>query len=153
VAILAACGTVQAQQWPRIGRWFFAALIVTTCVDIWFMPAFYHHQAQRIATGDLFIPGFRKLEAVYQSLKAHAGNRAIQIDDAAYIHSLAPQDNDHRDIDLVRRYAIVREKETGSRESTNSPAVVYKLVRKNEALENDTAIGFRGNGIALVAQP
>ena len=153
VAILAACGTTQALQWPRIGKWFLAALVITTCVDVWFMPAFYCHQAQRIAQGDLFIPGFRKLETVYQSLKNHAGNRPIQIDDAAYLRSLAPQDNDHRDISLVRRYAIVREKETGSLASTNNPTTVYKLCRANEVTEGDAAVGFRGNGIALVAQP
>jgi hypothetical protein len=153
IVILAACGTAQALQWPRLGRWFLTAIVISTCVDVWFIPAFYHHQALRIAQGDLFIPGFRKLESVYQSLKNNAGNLPIQIDDSAYLHSLAPQDNDHHDISLVRRYVIVREKETSSSAPRKAPPVVYKLLRENEVTAGDSAIGFRGNGIALVAQP
>jgi hypothetical protein len=153
VAILAACGTVQALQWPRLGRSFLAAIVITTCVNVWFMPAFYYHQAQRLAHGELFIPGFRKLETVYQSLKKHASNLPIQIDDVAYLHSFAPLDDDHRDIRQVRQYVIVREKETGSGGNTNNPPVVYKLRRASEVDEGDTAVAFRDNGIALVAQP
>ncbi len=153
VAILAACGTAHAIRWARFGRWFLWALVFTTFVNVWFMPAFYHHQAQRIAEGNLFIPSFRKLETVYQSLKAHAGNRPIQIDDSAYLHSLAPKDEEHRDASLLRRYVVVREKETGGARGEVAAVKVYKLCPANDVLEGDAAVGFRGNGIALVAQP
>lgn len=152
VMTLAGCGTAQALQWPRFGRAVLAALIITTCVDVWFMPAFYHYQADSIAQGEVFIPGFRKLEAVYQAVKHHAANRHIQIDDSAYLRSLAPQDNAHRDANLIRRYTFVREKETHSFESTGNPAAHYKLCRADEVAEGDPAVAFRGNGVALVRQ-
>ena len=150
---LAGCGAVQALRWPRLGKWVLAALLVTTGVNIWFMPAYFHHQAGRIAQGDLFIPGFRKLEAVYQAVKNHAAHRPIQIHDAAYLSTLKPQDKSHRDANLIGRYIAVREKETHSTPGAQGHAVAYRLCRADDAVADDPAVAFRANGIALVEVP
>jgi hypothetical protein len=151
VAALAGAGTAQALRWPQFGKCMFAAAVLTTCVNVWFMPAFYLHQAREIAYGDLFVPGFRKLETVYQKLKTHSGgNRAIKVDDADYLRTLSPEDTAHREASLIRRYIVVREKETRSIEQDKNPPASYKLCRTDEAPAVGAVVGFGGNGIALI---
>jgi hypothetical protein len=138
---------------PRVGPFFAAALVVTTCVNIWFMPALYWHQGTRIDRGEVFVPGFRKLEAVYQKLKVHAGtNRCVRVEDAAYLHSLPATDKVLRDAGLISLYIAVREKEFVMLAGKPGEPVIYGLCRADEVTPGDTRIAYQGNGIALIAK-
>lgn len=157
LAPLLALSGVAATRWltgPRANRIFLALLVITTCANIWFLPATYRHQEKRIERGPLFIPSFHKLEAVYQSLKVHAGkNRLIRVEDAAYLRALPPGDKFLHDADMICTYVAVRENENSPRQSPSNSAAIYNICRADRVRADDPAVAYRDHGIALVAQP
>jgi hypothetical protein len=139
--------------WQRIGKFFTFALAVTVCANVWLMAAFYYHQGKRIEQGDLFIPSFRKMETVYQALKAHAGaGHAVQVEDKAYLHALSPREKARKEVEALRRYVVVREREALLTGSAPALRVQYRLCQAADVGADDSCVAFRGNGIALVAE-
>jgi 4-amino-4-deoxy-L-arabinose transferase-like glycosyltransferase len=126
---------IAAVQWldsPRWRRWFVSLLLITTVTNVWLLIGMYRFQGRQIEHGPVFIPSFRKLETVYQSLKTHAGpNRPVAVADAEFISP----------------YVAVREREV----SGHTAPIVYRLRRADEVQPDDPAVAFRENGIALVA--
>lgn len=150
---LAACGALQAWRWPRWGTYFKAALIVTICCNVWFVSAYYYQQGRRIEQGAVFVPSFRKMETVYQALKAHAGNsRGVQVDTAEFMRGLRPGEVELKDAGLLSRYVLIREREGRLLYGPGEAVVKYRLSRAEEVREPDSQVAFRGNGIALVAE-
>jgi hypothetical protein len=148
--VLAGAAVAQWLAAPRVGPFFTVALIVTTCANVWFMPAFYWRQGKAIEQGDLFIPSFHNMELVYQKLKTHAGpNRPVRVDDAAYLRSLPQQDEIHREANLIRTYVAVREKESGPHPEQADQPITYELCRAHEAIAGDTNVAYAAHGIAL----
>jgi hypothetical protein len=100
------------------------------------------------------MPGFHKLETIYQHLKNHSGkNVPVAVDDAAYAQSLPASDEFLRDALLVRQFVTVREKEMAVSPDKKTAPVIYKLCRSAEVKPDSPAVAFYGNGIALVAEP
>jgi hypothetical protein len=136
----------------RFARLFVAALILVTVGNVWFMPAMYRYQGKCIDQGPVFFGSFRKLEEVYQHLRAHAGpNRIIHIDDSAYMNALSPEDNVHGEVDLVRRYVDIREKEFLALSTAPLKPINYTLYDATQVNSDNPAIAFLGHGIVLVA--
>ena len=151
--VLVGAAATTGLKWTRWGAVFRYGLLITVCANIWFMPAFYHHQKSRIENGGLFLPSFRKLETVYQILKSKTGNeRRVEIDDADYLRSLNKGDQAHRDIGLLRQYVNIREAEISRAGNSKLPPAVFKLYRSDAITPGDVNIAFQGNGIALVLQ-
>jgi len=146
--------TVGVLHWlgaGRPGRIFRLGLVLTCCANVWLMPAMYRFQGLQIDQGPSFIPSFRKLETVYQGLKAHAGpGTYIRIDDAAYVRDAPLPDRIRRDAGLIQAYVNVREREAAARASSLR-SVTYRLCQEIRAKPGDPAVAYRGNGIALVA--
>lgn len=152
--VLAGAAAVSALKWTRWGTVFRYGLVVTICANLWFMPAFYHHQQTRIESGELFLPSFRKLESVYQVLKGKAGpGRAVEIDDTEYLQAVSKNDQAHRDIGLLRQYVNIREAENSNPTDATLPPDIFKLCRSDAVAPGSANITFQGNGIALVLQP
>jgi hypothetical protein len=150
---LAGAGAARWQSPPRLGRFFTLALAVTTCANVWLMPAFYRHQGTQIERGEVFIPSFRQLEAVYQKLKAHAGqDRPVRVEATTYVQSLPASDKLHRDAGEIRMYVAIREKETALPSSHPAEPATYNLCRFYEVSPTDERVAYRAHGIALVAE-
>jgi hypothetical protein len=151
---LAAVAAVKWLATRRVRRIFFPILMVTTCANIWLVPAMYRFQGKCLEEGPLFIPSFRKLETVYQRLKAHAGkNRFIQVDDVSYLQALTPQDKVHAYASMIRTYVANREKENGLSSGPRVSSLTYDLCCADRVKPDDPAVAYRGQGIALVAAP
>ena len=150
---LAGLAAAKATEWPGSGRFITWALVATTCTNVWFMPALYHHQGKAIDQGNLFVPSFRKLETVYQAMKTHAGAAPIKVNDTNYSHSFPRSDLYHHSAELIRSYVVVREKETASAANPSVPPIFYRLLKAEDVQPNDRTVAFRGNGIALKAEP
>jgi hypothetical protein len=154
-ALLALAGGA-VMHWLSSRRWarlFLAEVIVTTCANIWFMPAMYHAQGARIEQSETFYASLPNLEAVYQRLRAHAGpGESVEVDVAAYLKGLAPHDKAHRDAELIRRYVMVREKERAALYGVGNAPVTYALFGEDQVTSGDRAIAYVGHGIALMAQ-
>ena len=150
---LAAAAAERWMRFPRFGRWFGIGTIALCVANVWLMLGFYSYEKARIDRAAAFVPAFRKLESVYQALKARAGaNGGVQIDDQDYLVALTPKDEVHRDAALIRRYVEVREKEAASKNGKPAEQTWFKLVSESELnRNNDLDVPFRGNGIALVA--
>ena len=148
-----------AARWlsdPRLGRYFAVALAVTTCANVWFMPAMYRYQGRRITQAEVLVPSFRQLETVYQQLKQHAGvGRGVVVSDAAYLAALTPGDLARKDAELISRYVVVREKEAALLSGPPPAQVIYTLHRADQAPADApaTATAYRAHGIALIATP
>jgi hypothetical protein len=157
LAPLLALSAAAATRWltgPRTNRIFLALLVITTCANIWFVPATYWSQKKLIEQGPLFIPSFHKLEMVYQSLKAHAGkNRLIRVNDDTYLRALPPGDKFLHDADMICTFVTVRENENSPRQSVSNSVAIYNLCRADQVRADDPAVAYREHGIALVAQP
>ena len=151
---LSAAATARWLAGPRPNRLFLALLVVTTCANLWLVPAAYRLQERHIEQGPLFIPSFHKLETVYQSLKAHAGkNRLVRVDDAAYLQALPPGDKYLHDAHMIRSFVAIREKENTPLPSGSTNTAVYDLCRADQVRADDPAVAYREHGIALMAQP
>jgi hypothetical protein len=134
------------------GRVFVITAAITTCANVWFMPAYYWNQGVQIAQGAVFVPSFRQLETVYRNLKEKAGpNRLVRVDDAAYLSSLSRKQEVQRDAALIRLYVAIREKELASMSDGSAEPVVYKLCQADAVSSEDKAVAYRAHGIALIA--
>ncbi len=150
---LSASGAYTWSRGPRFRGVFLALVAVTTCANLWLMPAMYRHQAALIEKGEVFVPSFRKLETVYQALKSKAGQgRRIRVEDSVYLAALPKGDQRLRDALLLRRYVSVREKEAAmvAPEATGRP-VVFVLHAAKDAPGEKQDTAWSGNGILLTA--
>ena len=130
---LSAAATVRWLTGPRTRRIFLAIVVITTGANIWFVPASYRLQERRIEQGPLFMPSFRQLETVYQSLKVHAGkNRLIRVDDAAYLQSLPAEDKCLRDAAMIGSFVVVREKENAPPPSASTGVTIYNFASADQ---------------------
>jgi hypothetical protein len=148
---LAAVGVL---HWLTPGRWrklFLLGMTLTLCADVWLMAAMYWSQGRRIDKGPVFVPSFRKLEAVYRCLKTHAGTDSlIQIDDDAYAPEASPTESALGDARLLKAYTRVREREAAAKRP-HVRVVTYCLCLEQQAKPGEPAPAYRGNGIALIA--
>jgi hypothetical protein len=136
----------------RRGGLFTIALVIVTCGNVWFMPAMFHYQGERIARGGTFLPSFRNLEAVYQQLKAHtATGQGVKVDDAALWSEMHGRDDVLSDALLIRRYVAIREKESAMVLGSPAKSVVYTLRRAEQAPPGTPGVTYRAHGIALIA--
>ena len=139
---------------PRRRRLVLAVIVVSTCATAWFTPAMFHFQKRIIQEAPRLVPGFGKLEAVYQSLKNHAGKeRPIQVVDADYLRALPQGDQLLCQASLIRRYVVIRERQTAPITDTNLPAATYQLFLAEKIRAEDPDVAYSGNGIALIARP
>jgi hypothetical protein len=147
---LAAAATVHWFTFPVLGLGFRVGLLLTTCANVWLMPAMYHFQKDRIEHGATLIPSFRKLETIYQSLKTNAGPNS-----AVWVRALDSSELDilpepvRGDICLVQRFVEIREKENHSAFAKHRLAS-YQLHCDLGRTTNSPAVAYRGNGIVLV---
>jgi hypothetical protein len=152
-----ALAAMAAAKWltvPRAGRIFLLVSVVTTLANIWLVLAMFWVQGRHIEEGPWFVPSFRKLETVYQDLKAHAGtNRFVRVEVAAYRRALPPEDKYLRQAELIYDYVAVREAENRLPAETRTPPLIYKLALADQVKPGDPAVAYRKFGIALVAQP
>jgi hypothetical protein len=150
---LAGAGVTYWLANPRRWRPVLAIIVVSTGATAWFTPAMFHFQKRMIEKAPWFVPGFDKLEVVYQSLKAHAGrNRSVQVKDTDYLQTWPPEDQLHNQAALIRRYVAIREEQTAPLANTNVPAATYQLVLAEKVRPEDPAVAYDGNGVALTAQ-
>ncbi|PWU22106.1 MAG: hypothetical protein C5B50_00200 [Verrucomicrobia bacterium] len=140
---------VTTKRAPRLHGFLPATIVISTCVNIYFLPAFYWHQGTVIAQGNLFVPSFRNLEQVYQHIKGDVHNMPIEVDDGSYLQSFK-RDDPRRDASLIRRYVAVREMESGAR-SAGTEVRVFKLVRADQAQKDSKLTVYLGHEIALIA--
>jgi hypothetical protein len=134
---------------PHLGRYLSFALVFTTFANIWFMPAFYRYQEYEISHGPVFIPSFRHLESVYQTLRAHAGpNRGVHVYYGDYVMSAATG-GIQPDAWLVGFYVNLREKESALA-TAPVETVVYWLCKTNEVRIGDPKLAFQKQGLALI---
>ncbi len=107
----------------RLLHWAAAA---TIAFNVYFLFAFFHYQGGLIAGDAKFIPSFRQLAAVYETLKADAGaRRAIAVEDAEFLAA-------HRkhDAAAIAMYVRAREKEARMQGRTDAaiPPALYVLM-------------------------
>jgi hypothetical protein len=148
--------TAGALHWlgsPRFGRVFRFLLVLTCCANVWLMPAMYRFQGHQIQDGPTLIPSFRKLEALYQSLKTHAGSGAlVRVDILGCLRDTALSETARHEAVLLGSFVLVRERENRS-QLTARRQVVYRVCLQDQAGSNDPKLAYRGNGIALVELP
>ena len=121
--------------------------MTTIVFNIWFCLAFYRYQDHRIAHADYFIPTFRKLELVYQQIRAAAGaNEQLHLVAAGF-----PADHDS----LPTHGAETLVKYVNLRAQFDHPGTLRQLrVGPSASLvDNSGRVLYQGNGIAVVALP
>ena len=138
---------------PRIGPAFRFGLFLTCCANVWLMLAMYHFQGRQIEQGPDFVPSFRKLETIYQSIKTHAGSKSlVQVDVAAFRRDQAIPEAVRHDALFLSFFVAIREKESGLAFSAPQ-RIDYRLCSEVQVRPDDPRLAYRGNGIALVAVP
>jgi hypothetical protein len=148
---LTGAGITKWLSMPRARRIVGPIILLTIGCNIWFVPAFYRAQGEMIRNGPTFIPSFRKLESVYQSLKAHSGQeRPIVVEVRSYSASLLPQEKPFHQAVSIRRYVAAREMWLHAAGSSSIRPAKYVLCFAADVESNDPAVGYRSNGIALV---
>ena len=131
---------------------FLPALILTVAANIWFVPTMSLFERDRITSSPVFVPSFAKLESVYQALWKNS-NAPIRVNDTAYLATLKENDKIHQWASLIRRYVNARQVALPLAHAKNQPVKVFELRAASLVNSNDPALGFYGNGIALVAAP
>ena len=150
---LAGAGITHWLANPRLRRLALFIILASTCATAWFTPAMFRFQKTSIREGSWFVPGFAKLEAVYQHLKAHAGrDRPVQVEDADYLQALPREEQFLRQAALIRQYVAIREKQTTLFPNTQVSAAIYQLRFADKVRPQDPAVAYYGNGIALTAK-
>jgi len=151
---LAGCGAAKCLQTPRVKKIFLPFLLVTVVADLWFMPVICRFEGDRIANSRVFVPSAAKMDLVYRQLKARAPGKIV-VRDAAYAAALPP--NDANRIYLQARvltpYVRARELEAQAAGAVFTQTNFFELRTASLVDSNDPAVGFYGNGIALVAVP
>ncbi len=104
-------------------------MTITVIFNIYFLWAFFNYQGNLINSGPKFMPSFRHLARVYQTLKEDAGmTRSIVIDDFDFI-----QTNPKHDAEAIGMYVAAREKEAAMNGLLDSlPAKTYTLLKSSE---------------------
>ncbi|HEY2124062.1 MAG TPA: glycosyltransferase family 39 protein [Chthoniobacterales bacterium] len=139
----------------ELNVFFRPALLLTIAANLWFTPAMCRFERDRISFGPVFVPGYAKLESVYQQLKPRAPDRLVEIRDDAYMASFPLLDSNkiYLHSGLVRRYVRAREAYLTAAGKKFSQVNVFELRTANLVEATDPAVAFYGNGIALVAVP
>lgn len=150
---LAGGGAARCLAAPHFGRVFAIALVLTTCTNIWFMPAYYRHSGYKIERSEAFVPSFRQLDQVYQRLQAHAGSKCtVGVEAAAYLNELPRWCEPYNAASSISHYVALREKERARTCASPQETVTYHLCRADQATPGDPRIAYRAHGIALVAK-
>lgn len=136
------------------GQWrkpLLAGVVLTIIFNCLLAAVFYFHQGRQIETADYFIPSFRKMDAVYQQLKVHAGPvDRIRIDAEPYTSG---QDGEPaRGARTLADYINLRE-EIDPRGNEVTAEHLYRVVPREAVTGPSNGVAYEGNGIALVAAP
>jgi hypothetical protein len=151
---LAGGGTTYWLQKPAFRKPVLALVVISIASSAWFMPAMYHFQKSFIQNAPRLVPSLGKMEAVYQTLKTHAGgDRQVVVLDADYMKALSPDDKLLFQVGWIRDYAAFREAENTSRPYPPKNPVIYQLCGSEKVRQEDPGVAFYGNGVALVARP
>jgi len=147
---------VAAARWLMISprkQMYRLMLGIAVATNLWITIGTDIYQKNNIEHGSVFIPGFRKLETVYQQLKKHSGpNTPVTIDDASYRQALPATDEFLQDALYIKVFVNVRDNEHAASSDKKIAPAIYKLFRSDEIKADDPAVAFYGNGIALVAK-
>ena len=140
---------------PRAGRFVGPIICAVVAANIWFILRIYRVQDALIETTPRFVPSFRHLDRVYQTLQSHAGdNRMVELRDDDYIRNLSPQEaHSLAGAELIRRYIIVRYREMGEPTNQETRPSRYILHRGSEVEAGNPSVVYHRNGIAIVAAP
>ncbi|HEV2692102.1 MAG TPA: hypothetical protein VG347_04330 [Verrucomicrobiae bacterium] len=151
---LAGCGAAKCLQTPGLRKIFLPLLLVTVVADLWFMPVICRFEGDRIANGHVFVPGVVKMDSIYRQLQAHAPGKIVVLDDA-YVTSLPTKQDNHIYLQarILVPYIHARELEAQAYGAAFTQTNVFELRSASLVDSNDPAVGFYGNGIALVAVP
>jgi hypothetical protein len=150
---LAAVAIVRWLAAPRIAPAFRTAVVATCVANVWLVLSMYYQQGRQITSGPHFIPSYRKLETIYQSLKARAPvNDLVQVDAADFLQDLAVPEHVRHDAILLSAYVWVREKQCGVN-LNSARCAPYRLCREAQVKPGDPSLVYHGNGIALVSSP
>lgn len=150
---LAGAGVTHWLETQRRRRLVLTIVLASTCATAWFMPAMYRFDYTFIEDGTRFVPGFTKLEAIYQSLKAHTGkNQPVQVEDNDYLQALPRDDHYLHQARLIRVYVAIREKQDISVSDSSVPIVTYQLRSADKVRPEESEVAYYGNGIALTVK-
>lgn len=121
-----------------------AGVAVTIAFNLYLCPAFFHYQNERIAHADYFIPSFRKMESVYQRIRAD-----VRANDQPQLVAVGfPADRDApltHGADLLARYVNLR----GQFDHPGAPRR-FRVEPRNSLIDKTGRIVYQGNGIAVV---
>jgi 4-amino-4-deoxy-L-arabinose transferase-like glycosyltransferase len=139
---------------PRVARIVLSIVCAAMAVNIWYILRIYRVQDEVIETTARFIPTFRRLDDVYQTLQSHAGvGRIVELQDGAFERGLSPQEaHSLAGAELIRRYINVRNREIGAPTSPQRPSARYVLRRGSDLKAGDPSVVYHRNGIAIVAE-
>jgi len=137
---------------PRVARILIPIVCVAVAVNIWFVMRIYRVQDQLVETTARFIPTFRHLERVYQTLQTHAGgDRLVELRDTQYEDGLSPLEGHWlAGALLIRRYIKVRNREMGVSAKHAAGPALYILRRDAEVEAANHSVVYRQNGIAIL---
>jgi hypothetical protein len=145
-----------AARWlaaPRFGHAFAATLALMTCTNIWFMPAYYRYSGNRIEKSEAFVPSFRQLERVYQTLKARAGEeRQVAVEADIYLLKLPLWCESYDVARSISHYVSLREKERVFASGSPRQTVTYHLCPAEQVTPGDPKVAYQAHGIALVVK-
>lgn len=150
---LAGGGAAKCLSTSRIGPVFAVALVLTTCTNIWFMPAYYRYAGNRIERSAEFLASFRQLEFLYGRLQAHAGEkRHVEVDASAYMQERRRQGDPYNPAYFIPTYVALREKERARSCGSLHGKVIYVVCPAEQATSSNPKIAYQAHGITLVAK-
>lgn len=146
-------GAAKCLSAPGIGPVFAIALVLTTCTNIWFMPAYYRYAGNRLERSAEFLASFPQLERLYERLQAHAGEkRHVEVDALPYMQERRRLGDPYNPAYFIPTYVAHREKERARFCGSLQGTVVYVVCPAEQALSGDPKIAYQAHGIALVAK-
>jgi hypothetical protein len=151
---LTGAGVAKWLEVPCYRKFVVPFIVFTLASNLWFVVAISRFERDRISSGPVFVPGFGRLESIYRQLKARPGATGhIEIRDWDYLKSLAADDKLSHNAGLIRRYVELRERESQPPGPGSKKATAF-LLRPAVAMDaTNSAVGFSGSGITLVALP
>jgi hypothetical protein len=144
-------GAARCLESARLKRFFLPLFLVTLAANVWFMIADCRFEHDRITGGNVFVPGYAKLESVYRQLKTVADVK-VEVRDDDYLKSLekGERNNIYRHVGMLRRYIACRELELQTAGTVFTQTNYFDLRAATLVSSNDPAVKFSGNGIALI---
>lgn len=142
----------QASSKAAIQQWVVRMFIFSTLINLYLVGVYYADIQRRINTAPLLLPSFHQLETIATALHQHAGaNVNIEVDS----NDFRQQNTDSYSYiiaNAIRDYMIVAETYT-HQHATSTRTVTYKLIRDENLPDTNSAVGYRGHGIELIALP